>query len=388
MIAGEYHYSRNLHLPMKTFHILGLAHIPSSKEYSSCAYTQKVVNLCKMLNQLGHKVYLYCTEDSDVPDVGMITVGSRETRLKVYGDYDWRSQFFKHDPKDEVHLEFNATAISEILKRKQPRDFLLCPMGNYQKPIADAVGLTAVESGIGYEGVFSNRRVFESYAWMHYIYGLLRQPNGSWYDAVIPNSYDISDFLYPPLPKSDYYLFIGRLVTRKGLQVAIETTEKIGKKLVIAGQGSLKNIEGKDFSGYSHVEHIGTVSPRERFDWMSGAIATFVPTYYIEPFGGVAVESQLCGTPVITTDWGVFSETVDHGVTGYRCRTLDDFVWAANHASDLKPEDCRKHATLNYSIDRVKYRYEEYFNKLSDLWQEGWYEIHPDRHDLDWLRYY
>jgi len=89
------------------------------------------------------------------------------------------------------------------LENKQDWDILLCPMGNYQKPIADAVKLLSIEPGISYTGVFSSNRVFESYAWMHYFYGLLGVDDGAWYDAVIPNYFDPADFPYQPI-KQDY----------------------------------------------------------------------------------------------------------------------------------------------------------------------------------------
>jgi glycosyltransferase involved in cell wall biosynthesis len=361
-----------------TFHLLGLAHIPTSKEISSCAYTQKIINLAKMLTELGHRVILYCTEGSNVPDVKMVTVGLEKTRVSIYGEYDWHTTFFKHDPKDLVHQEFNANAIREINSCKSEHDFLLCPMGNYDKPISDAVGLMTVESGIGYEGVFCDKRVFESYAWMHYIYGLLHTDNGSWYDCVIPNAYDIRDFPYEYQPmgsKDDYYLYMGRLISRKGLQVAIETTKVIGADLIVAGQGTLKDVDGRDFSHFKHVSHIGTVDTQKRFELMTHARAVFTPTYYIGPFEGVAVEAQFCGTPVITSDWGAFTETVQHGVTGWRCRTFGEFVQAALSWQCIDPAACHVWAASHYTTEVIKYQYQTYFDRLYDLWNEGWYRV-------------
>ena len=166
----------------------------------------------------------------------------------------------------------------------------------------------------------------------------------------------------------------------------MQVTKELGLPLVIAGQGKLRNEnEGLDIQD-SHVEFVGSVGAESRAKLMGGARLVFAPTYYIEPFGGVAVEAQLCGTPVLTTDWGAFSETVLHGVTGYRCRTFDDFLWAAQRVDRIRPADCRAWAIQNYSIFRVQRMYQEYFSKVADLGRRGWYEPQPNRNELDWLR--
>jgi hypothetical protein len=368
------------------FHLLGLAHVPTTKDIYSCAYTQKIVNLSKMLTDMGHEVILYCGEGSNTLATEQVQVLSDAKRKEVYGDYDWKTTFFKHDPTDAAHEEFNKNATMEINKRKHKNDILLCPMGNYQQKISEGTQLMTVESGIGYTGTFAKYKVYESYAWMHYVYGKYGVEDGNWYDCVIPNSYDPADFPFDPATKKyNYFVFIGRLIQRKGLQVAIEATDRLGVPLIVAGQGNLKDVEGRDFSMYSHVKHIGSIDPATRAKLISEAKGVFVPTYYIGPFEGVAVEAQMLGTPVLTTDWGVFAETVIHGKTGFRCRTLDEFVWAARHIGELNTQDCRDWAIDNYSINRVKFMYDEYLRRVYDLNFEGWYREHPERTNLLWL---
>ncbi|MCI0393440.1 MAG: glycosyltransferase, partial [Chloroflexi bacterium] len=193
------------------------------------------------------------------------------------------------------------------------------------------------------------------------------------------------DFPYQE-EKADYALYIGRLVQRKGVDVAVQVTRELGIPLIIAGQGSLTNpAEGLDIRD-GHVEFAGAVGPEQRAALLGRARLVLAPTYYIEPFGGVAVEAQLCGTPVLTTDWGAFSETVLHGVTGYRCRTFDDFVWAAGNIERIQPADCRTWAIQNYSMARVQWMFQEFFSKIADIGRQGWYEPHPERAGLEWLR--
>lgn len=370
------------------FHLLGLPHIPTTTEFQNCAYTQKIVKLGRMLAGLGHDVTFYGGEGSDVMCKEFVPILSNAERVACYGEYNWRKGFFREgDGEDAAHQAFNANAIREIGARKQSGDFLLCPMGLHDKPIADAVGgdMHVVESGIGYSGIFSDKRVFESYAWMHHLYGRYGQDDGGWYDAVIPNYFDPADFPYQAA-KGDYVLFIGRLIRRKGLDVAVQVTKALGLPLIVAGQGELVNPnEGLAITD-AHVTHVGSVGAEERGRLMGGARCIMAPTYYLEPFGGVAVEAQLCGTPVITSDWGAFPETIQHGKTGYRCRTFEQFCWSVSNADKLSPADCHNWAVANYSMGRVAQMYNEYFHMLADVSSGGgWYERHDDRTSMDWL---
>lgn len=367
--------------PRRRFHLLGLAHTQTTTDFVMCAYTQKVLKLARMLTDLGYEVIHYGAEGSEVPceHVGVI---SKAIQRECYGDYDWHKEFFKHDPKDLAYTTFNTNAITAISERKQPGDFLLCSFGNYQKVIADAVQIPfTCELGIGYSGVFSRYRVFESYAWMHYVYGLLKQGDGSWYDAVIPNYFDPDDFLFSET-KADYFLYAGRLIHRKGVLIATQVAERLKVPLVMVGQGSLEEL---GLRPGPYLEHRGTVGIKDRARLMASARAVFVPTEYIEPFGGVSIEANFCGTPVITTDWGCFSENVIHGVTGFRCRTFADFLFAANHVDSLCPASIRRFATENFSMARVSGMYAHYFDQIADIEGEGWYADHQENGHLDWL---
>jgi glycosyltransferase involved in cell wall biosynthesis len=360
-----------------TFHVLGLPHTITNKEFTACAYTQKAWKFCKMMGERGHTIYHYGHEESDAPYAENVTVITNDVWKKVYGTHDYKAKLFTYNTEDEAYQTFYKNAIEEIGKRKQKNDFILPFWGAGVRPVCDAhPDLITVEPGIGYAaGHWASWKVFESYAIYHAYYGLNAVGSciQNHYDTVIPNYFDISEFEFND-KKEDYFLYLGRVYDGKGVNIAIQVTEYLGYKLKIAGQ---VDSEGpyRDKQFPPHVEFVGYADVEKRKELMKNAKGSFLPSQYVEPFGGVQIENLLSGTPTITSDWGSFSENNINGVTGYRCKTFDDYLQAAikinNGEIDYKA--CREHGE-QFSLENVAVKYEKYFQDVLNVYQgDGWY---------------
>lgn len=362
-------------------HVVSLPHTQVTAAFSACAFTEKVRKFCIMMRSRGHNVTLYAGEESEVAGAELVTCISETERTAALAGLAHYTQA-SFDPRLPHWAAFNARAAAEIKRRAAPHDIVCVIGGSAHKPVADALpGMMVVEFGIGYAGTFAPYRVFESYAWMHVVYGAAGgyDPGAArgdhWYDAVIPGfiegdafpfvDHEAEALLLPDevsLP-DDYCLFVGRIDAHKGLRVAVDACREAGVRLVVAGPGTPP----------PDVEHVGVVGPEERGQLMARAKALLAPTEYIEPFGMVVVEAQACGTPTITTDWGAFTETNIHGVTGYRCRTLAEFVNAISDVERLDRAAIRDHAQGLYTLGPIGARYDAYFERLQTLWGNGWY---------------
>jgi glycosyltransferase involved in cell wall biosynthesis len=105
-------------------------------------------------------------------------------------------------------------------------------------------------------------------------------------------------------------------------------------------------------------------------------MAVIMPTRYVEPFGGVTVEAELCGTPVLGSSYGSFTETIEHGKTGYQCRTLGDYLAGLEQIENgvISREYVRQFAVENFDMYKLAHKYDAAFKQIHDISTDrGWY---------------
>ncbi len=360
-----------------TLHLLGLPHLDTVRANSWCAYTQRTRDFATMMD--GVVLYAGETNDADCEHVPLVT---QAEQMNWWPDYQpQRDVFNSFDPNTPGWRAFNERAATAIRDRAEPGDVVAMTMGTSHRPAWDAIGrddLVPVEPGCGYAGVWAPYRVYESWAWRHYLAGKAPTDDVRFYDEVIPRAYDIADFP-EGTGTGGYFLYVGRLMGRKGPQIAADACKRLGAKLLVAGQGMASVEPGKiacqdGTTLTGDVEYVGVVGPEERAKLMGDAIALFAPTMYLEPFGGVSVEAQLTGTPAIVSDWGGLTENVIAGVTGYRCSVLAQFAGAGRAAPSLDRTFIRQHAQATWGMDAIRPRFVEYFERLETLRGAGWYQ--------------
>lgn len=345
-----------------TFHLVAIPNSQTTRAYSLCGYSQATIRMCRMLKELGHTVYLYASEENEAPCdelVTVITKAEQEQHLEgVHYQYAMTAN------KTGLFSTSVPRAIQEIDKRKKPKDFLLIYGWTHARIMAEKhPDMPAVEFHIGYHSSGASFRVFASSAMQHLTYGLEKRYNGRHFDTVIPGFFDPDEFPFRD-KKEPFALFVGRLIQKKGLPMACAAAKAAGLPLKVIGHGNHTLVT-------DGAEYLGALTDVERNEWMSRAQALICPTQYIEPFGNIAVESMMAGTPVVSSDWGGFTETVEHGRTGYRCYYLEEYAQALKDCANLDHAYIRQRAVEKYSLHNVKNAYQQYFDRVYRIWSHG-----------------
>lgn len=305
----------------------------------------------KLVND-GHEVTVVTYKDGNVPyiedDNGVMVYRVDNFMISSNNLIDWTMQ-----------LNFNMIAkTGEIIAEKgsfdviHAHDWLVAYAAKtlktaYNIPLVSTIHATEAgrNSGIRDE----QQRYINDTEWMltyessevivnsNYMRSELQRLFGLPYEKinVIPNGVNLN--MYDGIEK-DYdfrrkyamdnekiILFMGRLVYEKGIQTLISAMPKIlnhyhDAKLLIAGKGGMID-ELRNQVNYlglgNKVYFTGYLGSKDVQKMYKCADVSVFPSTY-EPFGIVALEAMLSGTPVVVSDVGGLNEIVDHGINGMK----------------------------------------------------------------------
>lgn len=180
-----------------------------------------------------------------------------------------------------------------------------------------------------------------------------------------------SKVVYPPVDidrlspneedPEDFYVVFSRFVPYKRIDLAIEACKKLGRKLVVIGDGEqreyLKSLADEN------ITFTGRISDEEVKDYLQRCKAMIFCAE--EDFGIVPLEAQACGRPVIAYGKGGALETVVDEETGvfFNKQEIESVVTGIEEFEklNLNTQGIYKHA-MKFSRERFKKEIEEVVN--------------------------
>ncbi len=183
-----------------------------------------------------------------------------------------------------------------------------------------------------------------------------------------------SDIIYPPVDidrfrakgkSSDYFLIVSTLTPYKKIDLAVQLFNKIGRRLVIIGDGPqrkyLENIaaDNIDFLGFKDDDTVK--------EYMENCRAFIFPGE--EDFGITPVEAMACGKPVLAYGKGGCTETVISGKTGEfffetTVESMEDGLARLMYNEKLyKPMTIRKHSRI-FSKENFEKEIKSFIRKI------------------------
>jgi glycosyltransferase involved in cell wall biosynthesis len=364
-------------------HLLSIPHTYTHPSFSCCAFTGKVLRFSPMMRSQGFHVIHYGNAGSNSGANEDIEILSPEEYERFHGCTPGVVQYGNSAHiGSPLYTAFNEKLAIELEKYVDPGDIICLPFGRAHVQALSGPRCQSaywVETGIGYRNSFAKFRVFESDAWLNLTAGR-ENPDGvvmgNDYWWTIPNYYDENEWPLAEEFDDHSIVFLGRLNEDKGLRIIDEVAKRRPNvNFTLCGQGDpepwLKHKNVRYTPPMHGAPHQG------RAAYLGQAAATIVPSRYIEPFGGVAAESLLCGTPVITSAFGAFPEYVNDGFNGFTCRTLRDWLDAIDIAIAGGPiytrPAIRSDAVERFSMWSVAKQYANVFEQIEDLGKGGWY---------------
>lgn len=188
-----------------------------------------------------------------------------------------------------------------------------------------------------------------------------------------------------PINERERLLWVSRIYEPKGTHRAIEIANTMKTPIDIVGGSfgddpTYQNKIKKMCEESKYANFVGHVSLKQKIEFYQNAKCVVLPIIqknfetipvpnweWHEPFGLITPEANACGTPVIVTPNGGFTETMIHGLNGFFANTKEEYIYYIKQIDEIKPSDCRKQA------ERFDYKKmgENYIKLIKDIIDGG-----------------
>lgn len=188
-------------------------------------------------------------------------------------------------------------------------------------------------------------------------------------DAVIMNGIDLDRFAFhPEADAQEYLVWYGRIVSEKGLHLAIAAAKQVGLPLKIAGPIFDEVYFREQIAPHLGINavYVGHLEHGKLAQLVGGASAFICTPLWDEPYGLVVAEALACGVPVASFARGAIPDILDAS-----CGVLavpDDVGSLARStlaALSLDRWACRYRAERVCNADRMIDAYEALYRRLA-----------------------
>ncbi len=163
------------------------------------------------------------------------------------------------------------------------------------------------------------------------------------------------------------FLFLGRLLPRKGVAEAIKAANATKSDLTIVGapnKGKFWETCIKPEREKANIRYSGFVPYEKTHIYYGKAKALLCPIRWEEPFGLTFIEAMACGTPVIAFRRGAAPEVIKDGKTGFLVNSVSEMESAMKNIGRINRKDCRQWVEKKFTTEKMVDQYEKIYYKI------------------------
>jgi glycosyltransferase involved in cell wall biosynthesis len=161
-------------------------------------------------------------------------------------------------------------------------------------------------------------------------------------------------------------VFLGRIESGKGPDLAVEIARQLGLPLKLAGPVIDQGLFEKAIQPYlgDQIQYIGVVNHAQKNELFGQAGCALLPFRGAEGFGLVSVEAMACGTPVVALGNGALPEIVEPGLTGYLAARPEELPELVQSAQKLERAAVRQRVKMRFDLPVMADRYLKLYEQI------------------------